>query len=318
MDDELRALVIAQARLIADLSERIAPSRAQVPVKQLFQEYEIAQKHRRGWRTAKAMVAPVVSMLADRDAASLTVADWTAYRVSRPALAPSSLNFTMRMLKAMLRWAKVEGLLTAVPALCDARKQPAKAHRETAPTEDDVSRLLGEATRVRDRYIVLAACDAGLRNTEIRLLEWSWIDRSRREIRLPASITKSRRSRVVPITKRLMGAIDAMPRDIRSPLVMMSPTGGPYSQEWVTRLWHGVCDLADIQAAPGEGKVRLHDGRHGFATNAAERGVRIEVLSEILGHASLEQTRAYVQHRRGDLDVARELFEAGIARNKSR
>jgi integrase/recombinase XerD len=316
-DAELRALLAAQARLITELSERIAPTRPVLPLRVMYNMYEAAQRARRGWRTAAAMLSPFVAMFAARDVSSLQVADWTAYRVSRADLKASSLNYTMHALKAMLRWGKTEGHLDAVPQLCEARRQPAKAHRETAPTETDVGKLLAETNRARDRVIILCACDAGMRNSEIRLLERSWVDRARLEIRLPESITKTRKSRVVPITRRLLAAIDAVPRDIRSPLVLVSPqTGGPYCQDLLLRVFQRLAELAGVKSAPGEGKVRLHDGRHSAATRMAEFGVRIEVIQQILGHTSLERTRAYVQRRSGDLDAARELLERGIKNDR--
>ena len=313
---ELRALLAAQSAQISALVSALRPaSQSSLTVRELYRQYEIAQKHRPGWRTAAHMVSPFVAMHGERDATGLLVADWTAYRVSRDDLAPSSLNYTLRVVKAMLRWAKAEGLLTAAPQLCDAKKQKAKKHRETAPTEDDVGRILAEAEGARDRVIILCACDSGMRNSEIRHLQWHWIDRVAMQIHLPAAITKSRKARSVPMTERLLAAIDAIPRDIRSPFVLRSPrTNGPYSQPHMTVMWQELARRAGLRPADGEGRVRLHDGRHGFATNAAERGIRIEVISEILGHATLEQTREYVQPRKGDLEEARKRFEAGIKR----
>jgi integrase/recombinase XerD len=262
------------------------------------------------------MLRQATAYLAARDASSLVAADWTAFRLSRSELSPASQNQILKYLKTLLRWGKREGYLAAVPALCDARLQPQKRHRETAPNEDEVGLLLGECQCDRDTLIVLAACDAGLRNTEIRLLQWSWIDRERMRINLPAAITKTRKARSVPMTSRLSDAIRAMPQDIRSPYVIRSRLGHPYCVDSMTILWREIARRAGIEAAPGERRVRLHDGRHGFATNAVERGVRIEVVSDILGHASLEQTRAYVQRRPRDLDKARELFEQGIERDR--
>jgi integrase len=236
--------------------------------------------------------------------------------VRRSDLAPSSLNYSMRVLKALLRWGKAEGLVETLPQLLEAKKQKAKRHRETAPTQAEVGRLLDEADRARDRVIVLCACDAGMRNTEIRKLERAWVDRARMEIRLPDTITKGHKSRVVPMTSRLLAAIDAIPRDIRSPLVLVSPrSGGPYSQGHMTIMWRRLAELAQLEAAPGERRVRLHDGRHGAGTNMAEAGVPIEIIQRILGHASLDQTADYVQRRSGDLPRARALLEAVIKRD---
>lgn len=320
MDDELRALLAAQARLIAELSERIAPVRiAALPLSDLFAQYEVAQKARPGWRTAKSMLTPVLKLLGARDAGALTVRDWTEYRDSRAELAPSSRNYTLFVLKAMLRWGVAEGLLAAESPLCRARTQPQKDHRETAPTEDDVTRLLAEVRQPRERVIVLCAVDSGMRRNEIRQLQWSWVDRDRLEIALPNWACKNHRGGIVPMTARLRGAIEAMPRVLRSPYVLANPkTGEPYAREMLTKWWRELADLAGLKAEPGEVRVRLHDGRHAYVTQALERGVRLEVVSDVVRHASLDQTIIYRKRRPNDLRAARETFEAGIVRDTSK
>jgi integrase/recombinase XerD len=318
-DAELRALLAAQARLITELSERIAPTRPTITVAELYKTCEISQQHRPGWVTSAHLLRPLIKRWGSRDVASLMVADWTAYRVERSDLAATSLNSVLACLLAMVRWGKREGMYPAVPQLCEAKRLKAKKHRESATTEEDVEHLLFESDLARDTFIILAANDAGLRNSEIRLLEHSWVDRARLQINLPAAITKSRRARSVPITRRLLASIDALPRDIRSPLVLRSPrTGGAYSRNWMSMIWRGLAERAELKPAAGEKRVPLHSGRRGYATRAVERGVRIEVLQQILGHANLQQTADYVASRPTDLSSARETFERGIERDRTR
>jgi integrase len=53
--------------------------------------------------------------------------------------------------------------------------------------------------------------------------------------------------------------------------------------------WRRIAQRAGL---PG---VRLHDVRHGFASVLAERGVRTELISKVLGHADEGFTlRTYV------------------------
>ena len=48
----------------------------------------------------------------------------------------------------------------------------------------------------------------------------------------------------------------------------------------------------------------FHSSRHFFATQALRKGVRVEVLKEILTHSSLKQTLEYVRICENDLDTA--------------
>jgi integrase len=319
MDDaELRALLAAQARLIAELSDRLAPVRPTLALGELYKRHEAARKARPAWYSVRAMLLPFVERYADRDAGTLAVRDWTDYREGRAALAPSSRNTTLAYVKAMLGWAVEQGLLADRPPICKALNEKQRDHRETAPDESELQRLLAACTKPRERVIVLCACDSGMRRNEIRQLQWSWIDWDRRTLSLPNWACKGGRGGVVPATRRELAAIDNMPRDIRSPYVLRNARGEPYAKQMFTNWFRALALKAGIEAVPGETRVRLHDGRHAYATNAVARGVRIEVVSDVLRHASLEQTRAYVQRRPRDLEQARDDFERGIERDTTR
>lgn len=309
----LRALIAAQSAQIGALVAAIKPAPNALTVAALYAMYEAANRSRVSWCTTLFRLRPVVKALGARLASSLTVADWTAYRLPREGtLSVRTLNHELSWIKAMARWGVAQGLLETEPPVCAAKKAKCKKHRETAPSEADVGRLLEEARAV-ERVIVLCACDSGMRRNEIRQLQWSWIDRERMELALPNWACKGGRGRTVPMTTRQLAAIDTMVRDIRSPYVLTNPkTGKPYHRGRFSHWWRELARLAGIEAVPGETRVHLHDGRHGYATNAAKRGVRIEVIQEILGHASLDQTRDYVSTSDADLPAARAVFEAGI------
>lgn len=304
---ELRAMLSAQSAQIAALTAVIAPT---VPATTLA---EACARDQHG-ETAGYMLAPIVSALGARAAASLSVSDWEAYRSSRADLAPSSRNLALRTLKAVLRRAARAGGWAADPPLCKAPREKARKGRDTAPTEQDVLALLAESTP-RERVIVLCAADAGMRRNEIRQMQWPWLAGDGETIAIPDWAAKGGRGGIVPSTYRLYSAIRALPRDLRSPYVIVNDlTGQPLCRSRFSILFSELQARAGLISAPLDRRVVLHDLRHGFATNAVARGVRIEVVSEILRHASLEQTRAYVQRRPGDLAAARVAFQAGIER----
>lgn len=311
-DDE--AIAYALQILARRASATAAPT---LTLAELYARYEAANQSRASWPTIMFRLRPVVAALGARDVMSMRVADWTAYRTPREARwAPKTLNMELAWLKAVLRWGVVQGLLLHEPQICQAVKVKHRKHRETAPDERDIGALLDEAIP-RERVIVLCAADAGMRRNEIRQLQWSWVGSG--EIAIPDWAAKGGRGGVVPLTSRLAAAIDAMPVVLRSSYVLANPrTGGPYSKgrfcEWFLRLQ----ERAGLVAAPLDRRVHLHDLRHGFATNAVERGVGIEAVSDFMRHATLEQTRDYVQRRPRDLARARELFEAGIERDRKR
>lgn len=318
-DSELRALLAAQSRLIAELSERLAPTVSTLTLRELYARYEASSKARRSWDTIMYLLRPTVREYGARPAASLRVTDWTTFRAAGEGKwSGSTLNQQLAWLKTLLRWGVDQGLLPVEPHLCRAKPAKVKIARETAPTEDDAAAMLALAG-ARMRVVVLCVFDAGMRRNEYRQLQRAWLDRERMEIRMPNWACKGSRGRTTQLTSRLLRAIDAIPRDIRSPYVLTNAdTGEPFAAATYTKLWRALAADAGLQAVPGEVRVRGHDGRHGFATQAVCRGVRLEVVSDMLGHASLETTRIYVQRRGSDLAKAREDFERGIEKDRHR
>ncbi|MEC7124552.1 MAG: tyrosine-type recombinase/integrase [Bacteroidota bacterium] len=50
--------------------------------------------------------------------------------------------------------------------------------------------------------------------------------------------------------------------------------------------------------------LSFHISRHTFATRALSRGMRIEYVSAILGHSTIQETQRYAKIKSNDLDIA--------------
>jgi integrase len=73
-------------------------------------------------------------------------------------------------------------------------------------------------------------------------------------------------------------------------LIFPSQIGKPQNYRVFYYQFHKACDMAGVP------RRRPHDMRHTFATLMLERDVNIKVLSEILGHASVEITLRVYAH----------------------
>jgi integrase len=315
MDDaELRAFFARQQAQLDALMAARPPAPPAAVLVLLYKTHARKRRRRSGWHSRRAMLLPFVHRYRGRDAATLSQADWAAYRDARSDLSPASRNVTLRYLKAMLREGVRDGVLAADPPICKVAEEKQKEHRETAPEEWQIGLLLAACEKQRERVIVLCYCDCGgMRRNETRLLEWDWIDRRRMEITIPNHAAKNRKGGVVPMTRRALAAIDAMPHVLRSPYVLANPrTGKPYVAQMLTNWMRELGKRAGIQAAPGDVRFRGHDLRAAWATNASERGLRLETISDIMRHWSLDQTKIYTRRRPRDLERARQRFEDGI------
>lgn len=76
--------------------------------------------------------------------------------------------------------------------------------------------------------------------------------------------------------------------------VFMTPIGTPVDPRNALRWWH------DLTTAAGVGRRRMHASRHTAATALLEAGVPLEVVSAVLGHASLAITADVYARVTGD------------------
>ena len=140
----------------------------------------------------------------------------------------------------------------------------------------------------RDRAFISLMVDSGLRNAEVRALNWGDVDLASGIIRVQSG--KGRKSRTVMVgikTRRTLlkycGEVD---KQDSSPLFQTN-SGGRFSESglhsWLMRL----SKRARIHITP-------HALRRTFATLSIRAGMNVFQLQGLLGHSSLEMTRHYV------------------------
>ena len=123
---------------------------------------------------------------------------------------------------------------------------------------------------------------------------WWWL-------RIP--LGKLHNDRVVPLHPRLVELIGAWKDhpDYGVEGRLISNHGRPLNRHAVTRMVRRIAKQAGI------GRVHPHQLRHTLATQALNRGMRLEAISQLLGHRSLKMTAIYA--RMSDRNLA-EQFRA--------
>lgn len=164
--------------------------------------------------------------------------------------------------------------------------------REEPVREDDLPALLEaigkhESPYIRALFRVLLL--TGLRFSEVRERKWDDFDRGKRTIKI--GLTKSGKTRRVPLSEEAMEVILAIPRMVTSPYIFpspVSPTEKAMSRSWAFRQWD------QIRRGAGLPDVRIHDLRHTVATSLADAGQPAQYIQQALGHQALATTMRYV------------------------
>src|SRR5262249_3598380 len=125
-------------------------------------------------------------------------------------LAPASINRTIELLRHMMNWAVGREYLDRTPFRRGTetliRKQHEDNRRRRRLSEDEEGRLLAVATPFL-RSMIIAALDTGMRQGEMLALQFGDIDEHRQLIVIRGETTKSRNTRVVPISTARLTAV---------------------------------------------------------------------------------------------------------------
>ena len=244
-----------------------------------------------------------------------------AWRASLPAGSRYGIVQALRQtLEAAVRW----DLMTRNPAkLAGSNPQPRRPEIEPF-TRAEVDLLAVELGPWGP--LAIFASETGLRPAEWIALEWRSVDRAAGVAlvertfsggRLKAYGKTDRSRRRVPLSRRALAALDALPRRLNAPLVFPAPGGANGVKagqgmhidlhNWRAREWHPALEAAGLPPR------RIYDLRHSFATWALAAGLSIFELARYMGTSVDMIDRTYGHLARGSEDVARAKLDAHSA-----
>lgn len=172
------------------------------------------------------------------------------------------------------------------------------------PSLTDVGLIADTCAEAHQSYgdhVMLSAFPAG-RTSEVAELVVGDVDWTNRIVTIERQCSpgagglsikppKGRRARHVPIIEPLEPVLRRLTmRRARSLPLSRGPRGGVIT----TAALRDATGWDALVASFGLQRLRRHDLRHAGATWFANAGVPIHVVSDILGHASIETTRAYL------------------------
>jgi len=169
----------------------------------------------------------------------------------------------------------------------DRRLQPALGNTKT-----EEERLFSAASP-HLRALIVAALETSCRLGELLSLQWHQVRWDINEIHLPASKTKARTQRDVPMTPNLRALLEIKRYDL---------TGAEYGPDAyvfgnaigervgrVMTAWRATCRRAGIVG------LHFHDLRREAGSRMLEGGVPVHIVQRMLGHANLATTSRYLK-----------------------
>lgn len=208
-------------------------------------------------------------------------------------LAPATVARLVATLRRTLVVAHEWGALETVPKIKQVRQ---KAADFDYLSFEECSAYL-EAAPVRWRPFLLVAVRTGLRQGELRGLQWGDVDLDGRRLRIARAFTqtgwetpKSGKGRTVDLAAEVVEVLgDLRPsKATRTALVFPGPSGGPLDEKAIYKACRAASEVA------GLGRVlSAHKLRHTFASHHAMRGTPLPVLQAWLGHADIGTTMRY-------------------------
>lgn len=221
------------------------------------------------------------------DITRVIVAQWLAEKRAA-GLAPGTvekLRVTMSRSYELASQAGVQG--------CDKNpargfpRRPLNNARSVYLSKEEAERLrraVATSQNIQLKSIVGLLLLTGARKRELLDARWEHINTDRRTWLIPMS--KSGKSRHVPLSTAAMAIIEDLPRFKDCPWLVPNPaTGLPFCS--VKNAWSRAIKVAKL---PG---LRIHDLRHSAASFMVNSGVDLYAVGKVLGHANVGSSARY-------------------------
>ena len=175
-------------------------------------------------------------------------------------------------------------------------KYPTKGSRDRYLTVDEW-RTLSQAMPDDFRQICTFAVATGLREANVMLLEWEWVNGDM--LIIPKEFTKTAKPYGIPLNKTAMGILgERREAPVKSLKYAFLRDGKPWHKVAVSRAMKGAID------ASGVAPITFHGLRHTFASWLTQRGVewptvarlgcwKVKGMGGIYAHMNVEHLRPY-------------------------
>lgn len=286
-----------------------------MPLTQKFLDY-LALEKRYSLHTIKAYKADL-SLLSDyldevysttiNRANHSMIRSWLVHEINR-GNSPRTVNRKITTLKSFYKFAVKEEAIKINPTLRLSSTKTSKSIPSFV-TVDEMNKLLDKTiftddyTGKRDRLIVEIFYSTGIRLSELINIKFKDIDFSKKQLKV---LGKRNKERIIPLTKELVNSLNNF-IEIRNSMsvkndsyLLLTDKGKKLNPTLVYKTMNKL--ISDVTSLK---KTSPHVLRHTFATHMLNNGADLNVIKELLGHASLSATEVYTHN---SIDKLKKVF----------
>lgn len=135
--------------------------------------------------------------------------------------------------------------------------------------------------------MTLLALNTGLRRGELLGLPWECVSLGRKQLTVAADTAKSGKTRYVPLNTEALDVLTRWSKYHGNAGIVFPGARSSARMTHINRAWASLTKAAKLV------DFRFHDCRHHFASSLVMRGVDLNTVRELLGHADLKMTLRY-------------------------
>ena len=212
---------------------------------------------------------------------------------------PRTVNRKITTLKSFFKFAQKQGVIKINPTLKLTSSKTSKGIPSFV-TIDEMNKLLDEKEfsddyiGKRDRLIVEIFYSTGVRLSELINIKIKDIDFSKKQLKV---LGKRNKERIIPLTQELVISLEKF-LEIRNSMkikfnsyLLLTEKGRKLNSSLVYKTINKL-----ISSVTSLKKTSPHVLRHTFATHMLNSGADLNIIKELLGHASLSATEVYTHN----------------------